>query len=41
MQQLNDALDVENDLNTDAVASSAADHCAWRKFVVTCSAVEC
>ena len=29
--------DAENDLNQDAIASLAADRCAWRKFVVTCS----
>ena len=36
--------DAENDLNQNAIASLAAslaaDRCAWRKFVVTCSAAE-
>ena len=32
--------DAENDLNQDAIASLAADRCAWRKFVVACSAAE-
>ena len=34
--------DAENDLTQDAIASLAADWCAWRKFVhvVTCSTVE-
>ena len=30
----------ENDLNQDAIALLAADRCAWRKFVVACSAAE-
>ena len=32
--------DAENDLNQDAIASLALDLCAWRKFVVACSAAE-
>ena len=32
--------DAENDLNQEAIASLAADRCAWRKYVVTCSAAE-
>ena len=32
--------DAENDVNQDAIASLAADRCAWRKFVVACSAAE-
>ena len=32
--------DAENDLNQSAIASLAADRCAWRKFVVACSAAE-
>ena len=32
--------DAENHLNQDAIASLAADRCAWRKFVVACSAAE-
>ena len=30
----------ENDLNRKVIASLDADRCAWRKFVVTCSAAE-
>ena len=32
--------DLENNLQQDAIASLAADRCAWRKFVVACSAAE-
>ena len=32
--------DAKNDLNQDAIASLAADRCAWRKFVVAGSAAK-
>ena len=33
--------DAENDLNQDVIASSAADQCAWRKFIVVYSTAKC
>jgi hypothetical protein len=32
--------DTNNDLHPDAIASLASDRCAWRTFVVACSAAE-